>query len=121
MAGAQAPRPSSSPPVGEQRPAPAWLLPRDAHVVPAAIRLEGSTKGRVMPAHHERSVHGSAGLGEGSQLQRVGQRGHSQREECCRVGRGGVPLHVRARRQRPQRWQRRPKSSRPVRGSLAEH
>lgn len=81
VAPAQAPRPSALPPVGEQRPAPAELLPRGAHVVPAAIRAKGSAERRVVLAHRERRVHGAARLGEGAQLQRVGQRGYTAREK----------------------------------------
>lgn len=120
VAGAQTPRPGAPPPVGEQRPAPAQLLPRGAHVVPVAIRAEGSAEGRVMPAYHERQVHSAARLGEGAQLQRVGQRWHREGEERGRVRRGGVPLHVGARRQRPQRRQGLPKPRCPVRRPLTE-
>lgn len=44
--------PSASPPIAEQRPAPAALLPRDTHVVPAAVGAEDSTEGCMVASHH---------------------------------------------------------------------
>lgn len=84
VAGAQSPRPSAPPPVGEQRPAPTPLLPRGAHMVPAAVGAEGCEEGRVVPMHYQRSAHYAPWLGEGAQLQRVGQRGARQRRRARR-------------------------------------
>ena len=90
-------------------------------MVPAAVGAEGCEEGRVVPTHHQRSVHDAPRLGEGAQLQRVGQRGRGNGEERCGVGRGTVPLHVSTRGQRCQLRQRAPQPRRPVSRPLAEH
>lgn len=121
VAGAQSPRPSAPPPVGEQRPAPTPLLPSGAHMVPAAVGAEGCEEGRVVPMHYQRSAHYAPWLGEGAQLQRVGQRGRGNGEERGGVGRGTVPLHVSTRSQRRQLRQGAQQPRRAVSRLLAKH